>query len=112
MAGERAVDYLWALRHTKRLFSELLVVPKTFVTDRELTLMNTLSTVYVDDDNVKFSTTEFVWMALEIESKRAHFFGIDTLIGDALIVQVDHALTDVYTKDGFAVRCEVHRHET
>ena len=54
MAGERAEDYLWALRHTKRLFSELLVVPKTFVTDRELTLMNTLSTVYVDDDNVKF----------------------------------------------------------
>ena len=30
------------------------MVPKTFVTDRELALMNALSTLFVDDDNFKF----------------------------------------------------------
>ena len=53
MAGERAEDYLWALRHVERIFSELLVVPKTFVTDRELALMIALSTVCFDDNHVK-----------------------------------------------------------
>ena len=30
------------------------MVPKTFVTDRELALMNALSTVLIDDNTVKF----------------------------------------------------------
>ncbi|BBN13097.1 hypothetical protein MPTK1_6g00760 [Marchantia polymorpha subsp. ruderalis] len=54
MVGERAKYYLWTLWHIQHVFAAFLLVPKTFVTDRDLTLMNTLSTVFSDDINVNF----------------------------------------------------------
>lgn len=54
MVGERAKYYLWTLWHIQHVFAAFLLVPKTFVTDRDLTLMNTFSTVFSDDINVNF----------------------------------------------------------
>ncbi|CAJ2651958.1 unnamed protein product [Trifolium pratense] len=54
MAGERIEDYLWALRHIQQVFAAFLFVPKTFVTDCELALMNALSVVFSDNGNVDF----------------------------------------------------------
>ncbi|BBN14017.1 hypothetical protein Mp_6g08220 [Marchantia polymorpha subsp. ruderalis] len=50
MATETEEDYLWAVQLVARVLEQFGVIPSTFVTDRELVLMNSLDNVFPDAD--------------------------------------------------------------
>ena len=50
MAAETEEDYLWAVQLVARVLEQFGVIPSTFVTDRELALMNSLDNVFPDAD--------------------------------------------------------------
>lgn len=59
-------------------------------------------------NHVELPSLEFIGITFEVLHDGMHFGGLDALIRDAFVVQINHRLADIYSENRFAVCSQVH----